>query len=146
MSTIVEAKSNQLKHTVRDGLVAKLEATISEESRLTGAIQAGLVESATAQVRAEVTSDAVKNAALEQAFAAIADPTAPAAGEDPVAAIYSKAFADFDAKVKSLQSKEFELSAEVQKEMKEAMDAVRVRDGLDFVNVEVPSKYKVENI
>ena len=66
MSTIVEAKSNQLKHTVRDGLVAKLEATISEESRLTGAIQAGLVESATAQVRAEVTSDAVKNAALEE--------------------------------------------------------------------------------
>ena len=61
------------------------------------------VESATAQVRAEVSSDAVKTAALEQAFAAIADPTAPAAGEDPVAAIYSKAFVT-DAKVKSLQS------------------------------------------
>ena len=103
------------------------------------------MESATAQVRAEVTSDAVRMLRSSRR-SPIADPTAPPAGEDPVAAIYSKAFADFDAKVKSLQSKEFELSAEVQKEMKEAMDAVRVRDGLDFVNVEVPSKYKVENI
>ena len=66
-STIVEAKSNQLKHTVRDGLVAKLEVLHQRGVSLTGAIQAGLVESATAQVRAEVTSDAVKNAALEQA-------------------------------------------------------------------------------
>jgi hypothetical protein len=146
MATIVDAKSNELKHTVREGLVAKLDATVMEESRMTGAIQAGLVEAATAQVRSEVSSDAVKTAALEQAFASIADPTAPAAGEDPVAAIYSKAFADFDAKVKSLQASEFELTAEVQQEMKEAMDAVRARDGLDFVNVEVPSKYKIENI
>lgn len=146
MAVIVEAKSNELKHTVRDGLVTKLDATVAEESRMTATIQAGLVESATASVRDAMSSDAVKSAALEQAFAAIADPNAPPAGEDPVAAIYSKAFADFDTKVKKLQSEEFELSAEVQKEMKEAMDAVAARDGLAFVNVEVPSKYKIENI
>ena len=34
----------------------------------------------------------------------------------------------------------------MQKEMKEAMDAVRVRDGLDFVNVEVPSKQGREHL
>ena len=137
MDSIVVAKSRELAHVMRAQVVAKLDTVVAEEARFTQSIQGGLVDAATAKVRTAVADEKVKTAALEQAFAAIADPTAPA-GADPVSAVYSQVFSDFNAKLQAAAGEAQTLSAEAKAQMLEEMKSVARRDGLEFVDMNVP--------
>jgi hypothetical protein len=143
MESLVAAKTNELGHIVRASVVQKLDNVVTQESRMTATIQSNLVDAATEQVRTSVTGDRAKTMALENAFAAIADPTAASTGKDPVSSIYSKFFNDFNARLADASANETELSAELRAEMEAEMKSVAARDGLDFVNIAAPATMKL---
>ena len=143
MDSLVAAKTNELGHIVRASVVQKLDNVVTQESRMTATIQSNLVNAATEQVRTSVTGDRAKTMALENAFAAIADPTAASTGKDPVSSIYSKFFNDFNARLAEASANETELSAELRAEMEAEMKSVAARDGLDFVNIAAPATMKL---
>jgi hypothetical protein len=144
MAALVTAKSNELGHLVRNQTVGRLDAIANQESRMTQTIQRNLVDAATAQVRSSVQGDRAKTMALENAFAAIADPNAPVKGKEPVSAIYSKFFSGFNARL-SEASGDLEVSAELKAEMEEQMKTVAQRDGLDWasLNISAPTAVKL---
>jgi len=144
MAALVTAKSNELGHLVRNQTVGRLDAVANQESRMTQTIQRNLVDAATAQVRSSVQGDRAKTMALENAFAAIADPNAPVKGKEPVSAIYSKFFSGFNARL-SAASGDLEVSAELKAEMEEQMKTVAQRDGLDWasLNISAPTAVKL---
>lgn len=143
MDALVTAKSNELGHMVRASVVQKLDNVSTQESRMTATIQSNLVEAATEQVRTSVTGDRAKTMALENAFAAIADPDAPVTGKDPVSSIYSKFFSDFHTRLAEASANDTELSAELRAEMEAEMTTVARRDGLEFVNVSAPATLRL---
>jgi len=143
MDSLCTAKSSELGHIMRAQVVAKLETVVQQESRMTNTIQSNLVAAATEQVRSSVAGERAKTMALENAFAAIADPSAPPAGKDPVSAIYTKFFADFNGRLAAAGSADIELSAEVQAQMEEEMKTAARRDGLEFVTVKAPSSMRL---
>lgn len=140
MDAIVAAKSSKLQHELRAEIVSKLNNVKATETTATSGIQAGLVESATAQVRDQVAG--MKKQALDSAFAALADPNAPAAA-DPVTEAYNTIFSNFSKNMKDAAGKEIELGAEVQAEIKAELEAIARRDGLDYINVSAPATARV---
>ena len=145
MEAIVSAKSSELRHQMRAQVVSRLENVAAEESRFTAGIQAGLVNAATEQVRSAMATKEVKDRALQQAMKQIADPS-QALTEDPVGEVYSKVFADFNAKLAATANEEQALSAEAKAEMSEDMKSIARRDGLDFVSVSAPDALKLGSI
>ena len=113
MDTIVSGKSNQLQHDFRAQIQSKLNNIVSEEAGLTADVQSSLVAAATERVTAQVSSDAAKKVALEQAIAAIANPDA-STGKDQVSDLYASVFADFAKSLAAAKEKEQTLSAQVQ--------------------------------
>ena len=140
MDAIVAAKSSKLQHELRAEIVSKLNNIKGTETTVTSGIQAGLVESATAQVRDQVAG--MKKEALDSAFAALADPNAPAAA-DPVTAAYNTIFTNFSKNMKDAAGKDIELAAEVQAEIKAELEAIARRDGLDYIGVSAPATARV---
>ena len=135
MDALVTAKNNELGHIVRSSVVQKLDYVVTQESRMTATIQSNLVDNATKTVRKKVTGEKAKTLALENAFAAIADPDGVAKGQDPVSAIYSEFFSGFNTRLAAAKATPTELSAELRAQMEADMTAAARRDGLDFINV-----------
>lgn len=145
MDTIVTGKSMQLQHDFRTQIVSKLNNIVAEEAGLTADVQSGLVDAATNQVKANITSDAAKKVALEQAIAAIASPDTPP-GKDQVADMYNAVFADFAKNLAAAKEEEQTLSAEVKAAVAEDIAAVARRDGLDFISVSTPEKVAIGEV
>lgn len=145
MDTIVAGKSMQLHHDFRSQIVSKLNNIVSEEAGLTSDVQSGLVNAATKQVRASITTDAAKKVALEQAIAAIASPDTPP-GKDQVSDMYNAVFADFAKNLAAAKEEEQTLSAEVKAAVAEDIAAVARRDGLDFISVATPEKVAIGEV
>jgi len=146
MAALVTAKSNELGHLIRAQTVARLDSVVNEEGRMTQTIQRHLVEAATKQVRTSVKGERAKTMALENAFAAIADPTAPLKGKEPVSAIYSKFFSDFNVRLAEAQAQgDHAVSAELKAEMENQMKSVAQREGLDWskLNVSAPTTVRL---
>jgi len=140
MEAIVAAKSSKLRHELRAEVVSKLNNIKQTEAQVTSGIQAGLVEAATEQVRGQVSG--MKKKALDSAFAALADPDAPAAA-DPVTAAYNNIFSQFAKNMKDAEGKDIELSAEAQAEVKAELDSIARRDGLDYISFSAPTTARV---
>lgn len=148
MDIITASKSKELKHKLRDQVVSRLDNLVAIEERAVLQIKDDLVNKTTEKVRAAITTDEIKKAALDQAFKAIADPSAPA-GEDPVAALYTKSFQEFNARVQQLAAEPVELTPEIKAEALAEMKAVAAREdvGADIVNaVEIPTHIKVSGL
>jgi hypothetical protein len=145
MDTIVSGKSNQLQHDFRAQIQSKLNNIVSEEAGLTADVQSGLVAAATERVTAQISSDAAKKVALEQAIAAIANPDA-STGKDQVSDLYASVFADFAKSLAAAKEKEQTLSAQVQAAVAENIAEVARRDGLDFTSASAPEKVAIGEV
>lgn len=126
LETIVATKSNQLKHELRDKVVMRLDALKQLEQSVTAGVQATMVNAATEKVRGNV--DTMKKAALDSAFAAIADPTA--AGSDPVANEYNAVIKAFAKKAAAAKDTPIELTAAEQAEVEDELRAMIRKEGL----------------
>ena len=85
-----------------------------------------MVNAATEKVRGNV--DTMKKAALDSAFAAIADPTA--AGSDPVANEYNAVIKAFAKKAAAAKDTPIELTAAEQAEVEDELRAMIRKEGL----------------
>ena len=126
LETIVATKSNQLKHELRDKVVMRLDALKQLEQSVTAGVQSTMVNAATEKVRGNVGN--MKKAALDSAFAAIADPTA--AGSDPVANEYNAVIKAFAEKAAAAKDTPIELTAAEQAEVEDELRAMIRKEGL----------------
>lgn len=126
LETIVATKSNQLKHEIRDKMVLRLDALKQLEQSVTADVQSTMVDAATEKVRANVES--MKKAALDSAFAAIADQNAVI--NDPVSNEYGAVLKAFAEKAAAAKDTPIELSAAEQAEVEDELRAMIRKEGL----------------
>lgn len=138
---LLAGAQNQYMHGMRSAFVKQLDALVASEKKFSEETNALLVESATAAVKKAYLPGgdaALKDAALNAALNALASPEG--AKRDPsVGKLYSKYMTDFSAKYAADQGKELKVSAETQVAMKEAMENIARREGIDLSEVEVPA-------
>lgn len=138
---LLAGAQNQYMHGMRAAFVKQLDALVSNEKKFSEDTNALLVSSATAAVKKAYLPGgdaALKDAALTAALSALSNPEG--AKRDPsVGKLYSKYMNDFSAKYAADKGKDQKVDAETQVAMKEAMENIARREGIDVSQVEVPS-------
>ena len=144
MNTVVGATTNQLKHDIRAEFVKKLDAIVAEETALSNSVQATLVSAATEKITAAYTEggDALKADALSQAMDALAGKPY----QDSIGGMYSTFIKDFQTNLDAAKNTPQPLPAEVIASITSDMEAVKRRDGLEFVSVAAPTTVTLGNI
>lgn len=132
MAEVSAAKTNEMKHVLREQIVGNLEAIIELEEMNAARLQTEMVNSATEQVLAAWSAegaDKLKDAALAASLAALKDPTAKVAS-DTVGEMYVKSFADIRATAEANAGKAVELTPEQQAATADAVRALLSKRGL----------------
>jgi hypothetical protein len=142
MAKIGAGATNRLKHGVRAAYVRKLESLVRAEEKAAEQQRAGLLKVAREVVSAAFTApsaSALRASAVDDAIKALGNPKA-AKRPAKVAAAYSAFFQLFDEELKAHQGKSFDVPADVQKEIRDAMEQVARREELDVSLIDVPAK------
>lgn len=138
---LLAGAQNQYMHGMRAAFVKQLDALVANDKKFGEETNALLVKSATEAVKKAYLPGgdaALKDAALSAALSALSNPES--AKRDPsVGKLYSKYLSDFSAKYAAEKGKEQKVDAETKAAMKEAMENVARREGIDVSQVEVPS-------
>lgn len=142
MSEMIDAQTNGLKHSVRNGVVSKLNSIAQQENSLSASVQATLVEAATASVTDAFTSgdDKLKANALKNAMAALAGKDA---GADPVSAMFGDYMSNFGKNLAAIKGTDQALPAEVTASIADEIESIKRRDGLESIDVAAPTSVTV---
>ena len=115
MSAHANATQRQIKHNLRDMNVTQLNAQITKEQAEYDINQATIIAGGIEEVQKTLGSEQARSQALENAFAAIADPNSPVKGVDPVAVGFSDFFKTTAKKQQDLMTENALMSEELKK-------------------------------
>jgi hypothetical protein len=130
-------KTMELQHVVRDGIVKKLDTLVAKDEQTTALISAKLVDDAAAAVAGKFGDDATKAKALDEAVAALSDPSKKPA---LVNALFASHFKSVSASASKKSGSEVALSAAALAELNDELAALAKRDGFTGAVPKMPAK------
>ena len=134
---LAEAKACELKHYTRDSVVKMLDTLVAKQDQVDAVMTQKLIADAVEAVTAEFQSDQVKEALLTEAIAVMSSPDTKQATIVPQ--MFNQFFANTITEANKNTGKEIDLSPEMIAEIKDEIDALKKRDGID-VDIDIPTK------
>ena len=122
---------------MRDGIVKKLDTLVAKDEQTTALISAKLVDDAAAAVAGKFGDDATKAKALDEAVAALSNPSKKPA---LVNALFASHFKSVSASASKKSGSEVALSAAALAELNDELAALAKRDGFTGAVPKMPAK------
>lgn len=139
VQTLLDAKSQELKHAYRADVQAKLDQLVLMKEAQAAELKLAVADYATAAVAAQFAEDKkLKANALDSAIAALSG----GAREDPVADLFSATVAEFKAAVQKQTGKELS-QAQLLALMGDDLAALQARVGAEKFEVDLPAKVTI---
>lgn len=141
MDGLVAAKSNKLKHDVKNQVSKMLDALVVQEANVQRDVQSQLVAAAVGSVRAQATADAMKASALDEALQTIANPEG-GAKDDAIGKLFSDYFAGFNSRLDAARNEDNAVPADVAADMEATVSALNAANNVS-VDYKAPASIKI---